>query len=161
VTRTASFGLVGAYTFPFLYVVPVVIANAVVMSYIATNHFLNSLTDVNDPLVNSLSVTGPRWLEILHLNFGYHVEHHIFPTMSSRFGPQVRDVLVRLYGERYLTMPHTRALRLLYSRPKVHGDHDTLVDPRTLATFRTVMPGDVAMAPVPPHSPSAALHGAG
>jgi len=150
------FSLVGAYDFLFIYVVPVLIANAVIMSYIATNHFLNSLTDVNDPLVNSLSVTSPPWLELLHLNFGYHVEHHLFPTMSPRFGPQVRDVLVRLYGERYLTMPHTRALRLLYSRPKIHGEHDTVVDPRTLATFSTVIPGDVSMAPVFQVEPAAA-----
>jgi fatty acid desaturase len=141
--------LVGAYNFLFIYVVPMLVSNAVIMSYIATNHFLNSLTEVNDPLVNSLSVTSPRWLEILHLNFGYHVEHHLFPTMSSRFAPRVRDVLVRLYGERYLTMPHTRAVRLLYSRPKIHGEHDTLVDPRTMATFSTVIPGDLSMAPVP------------
>ena len=59
--------LVGAWNFLFLYVVPVLIANAMVMSYIATNHFLNPLTDDNDPLANTLSVTSPRWLEALHL----------------------------------------------------------------------------------------------
>src|SRR5262249_57888348 len=46
-----------------------VVANALVMSCIATNHFLNLLTEVNDPLANTLSVTAPRWLERPHLDF--------------------------------------------------------------------------------------------
>ena len=144
----AVLALVGPWNFLFVYVVPTLVANAMVMSYIATNHFLNPLTEVNDPLANSLSVTGPRWLEALHLHFGYHVEHHVFPTMSGRHAPAVRDVLRRLYGERYLTMPHARSLRLLYTRPKLHREHDTLVDPRTRATFHTLAPGDLTMAPI-------------
>jgi len=144
----AVLALVGPWNFLFVYVVPTLVANGTVMSYIATNHFLNPLTEVNDPLANSLSVTGPRWLEALHLHFGYHVEHHLFPTMSGRHAPAVRDVLRRLYGERYLTMPHTQALRLLYTRPKLHREHDTLVDPRTRATFATLAPGDMTMAPL-------------
>jgi fatty acid desaturase len=118
------------------------------MSYIATNHFLNPLTEINDPLANSLSVTGPRWLERLHLEFGYHVEHHLYPTMSGRHAPAVRDVLVRLYGDRYLSLPHTRALHLLYTRPKLHDTHDTLINPRTRATFNTLAPGDLSMPAV-------------
>jgi fatty acid desaturase len=137
---------VGPWSFLFVYVVPLVVANAMVMSYIATNHFLNALTTVNDPLANTLSVTGPRWLERLHLQFGYHVEHHMFPTLSGRHAPAVRDVLVRLYGDRYLSMPHGRALRLLYTRPKIHDGHDRLIDPRTMATFNVLAPGDVSMA---------------
>ncbi len=140
--------LVGPWSFLFIYLLPLLVANATVMSYIATNHFLNPLTETNDPLVNSLSVTSPRWLERLHLGFGYHVEHHLFPTLSGRHGPAVRDVLVRLYGDRYLTMPHARALRLLYTRPKLHDSHDTLIDPRTMATFGALAPGDLAMSPL-------------
>jgi fatty acid desaturase len=142
------FLLVGPYAFLFIYVLPVLIANAVVMSYIATNHFLNPLTERNDPLVNTLSVTGPGWLETLHLQFGYHVEHHLFPMMSGRHARAVRAVTQRLYGDRYLSMPHVRALRLLYTRPKLHHTHDTLIDPRTLATFNALAPGDLSMAAV-------------
>ncbi len=141
--------LVGPHAFLFIYVVPVLIANATIMSYIATNHFLNPLTETNDPLANTLSVTNARWLEVLHLQFGYHVEHHLFPTLSGRNAPAVRNLLVQLYGERYLTMPHGDALRLLYARPKVHATHDTLVDPRTGAVFNALAPGDLSMAAVP------------
>ena len=86
--------LVGPWRFLFVYGVPVLVANAMIMSYIATNHFLNPLTETNDPLANTLSVTGPRWLERLHLEFGYHVEHHVFPTVSGRHAPAVRDLAV-------------------------------------------------------------------
>jgi fatty acid desaturase len=144
----AVFSVVGAWSFLFIYVVPVLVANGIVMSYIATNHFLSSMSAINDPLVNSLSVTAPRWLEGLHLQFGYHVEHHLFPTMSGRNAPIVREALVRLYGSRYLTLPHSRALRLLYTRPKLHDTHDTLIDPRTMQTFHTLGPGGMTMDPV-------------
>ncbi len=140
--------LVGGRAFLFVYVLPLLVANAVVMSYIATNHFLNPLTEVNDPLANTLSVTAPAWLERLHLHFGYHVEHHLFPMVSGRHAPLVRAAMVRLYGERYLSMPHLRALRLLYARPKIHDGHDTLVDPRTLRAFATLAAGDLAMRPL-------------
>jgi fatty acid desaturase len=138
---------VGAWNFLFVAVVPALIANAVAMSYIATNHFLNPLTTLNDPLVNSLSVRGPRWLERLHLNFGYHVEHHVLPTVSARHAPLVRAALVRLYGERYLSLPHATALRLLYTRPKVHDTGDTFIDPQTRQVFNALAPGDLSMAP--------------
>ena len=137
--------IVGSWGFLFVYVVPVLVANAMVMSYIATNHFLNPLTETNDPLANTLSVTAPRWLERLHLQFGYHVEHHLFPTVSGRHAPAVRDVLRRLWGDRYLTMPHVRALRLLYARPKIHDGHDALIDPRTGERFAVLAPRDGSM----------------
>ena len=137
--------IVGPWSFLFVYVVPVLVANAMVMSYIATNHFLNPLTETNDPLANTLSVTAPRWLERLHLQFGYHVEHHLFPTVSGRHAPAVRDVLRRLWGDRYLTMPHMRALGLLYARPKIHDGHDALIDPRTGKRFAVLGAGDASM----------------
>lgn len=137
--------LVGGWNWLFIYVLPLLIANAVTMSYIATNHHLNSLTTINDPLVNSLSVTSLGWVERLHLQFGYHVEHHLFPTMSGHHAAIVRDVLVQLYGDRYLTLAHHRALRLLYTRPKAHDTYDTLIDLHTRQTFNTLSPGALTM----------------
>jgi fatty acid desaturase len=139
------FLLVGAWNFLFIYILPLFVANAITMSYIATNHHLNSLTEINDPLANTLSVHGPRWLETLHFQFGYHVEHHIFPTVSGRHAALIRGVLVRLYGERYLSLPHAEALRLVYTRPKLHHTHDTLMDPQTRQAFHTLAPGALGM----------------
>jgi len=144
----ALLALVGPWNFLFIAVLPALIANAVAMSYIATNHFLNPLTTLNDPLVNSLSVRAPGWIERLHLQFGYHVEHHIFPTVSGRHARTVRATLRRLYGDRYLSLPHREALRLLYTRPKVHHSCDTLIDPRTQQVFQALAPGDLSMAAV-------------
>jgi fatty acid desaturase len=140
--------LIGPLNFLSLGVVPMLAGNALLMSYISTNHYSNPLTATNDPLVNALSVRNPRWLEALHLQFGYHVEHHIFPTMSARFASLVREVLIRLYGARYLSLPHGEALRLIYARPKVHRESDTLVDPRSGATYRALAPGRLDMPPV-------------
>ena len=141
--------LIGPYQFLFLGLAPMMAANALMMSYIATNHYLNPLTSANDPLANSLSVRNPAWIETLHLQFGYHVEHHIFPAMSACHAPLVREALVRRYGERYLSLPHRRALRLVYARPKVHREADTLVDPRSGATYRTLSPGQLDLPRLP------------
>lgn len=145
----AVFLLVGGRSFVFIYAVPVLVANVVAISYIATNHFLSSLSAINDPLVNSLSVRNPSWLEKLHFQFGYHVEHHVFPTVNGRYAPLVRDAMIRLYGERYLSLPHARALKLLYTRPKLHDTADTLIDPRTMRAFYTLAPGVLTMDAVP------------
>jgi fatty acid desaturase len=113
------------------FALPVLVANTVVMSMILTNHSLSPLTCVNDPLANSLSVTGPRWFEWLTLRFGYHVEHHLFPAMSSRHAPEVRRALRSLWPERYQSLPLWEALRRLYHSPRVYRTRTTLVDPKT------------------------------
>jgi fatty acid desaturase len=110
------------------------------MTYILTNHSLSPLTDVNDPLLNSLSVTAPRFVEILHLNFGYHVEHHIFPSMSSRHAPALRRTLRLRYPHRYQSMTLGRALLCLFRTPRVYKDSVTLLDPRSGFEAATLQP---------------------
>ncbi|MDB4961083.1 MAG: fatty acid desaturase [Myxococcales bacterium] len=133
--------IVGFVPFLFVYVLPFVVANTIVMMFIMSNHNLSPLTpEVNDPLVNSLSVTLPRPLEWLTLNFGYHVEHHLFPTMSTRHGHLVRDALRAQFPGRYQSMPLTTALVQLYSTARVYQDDVTLVDPPSGQTFPTIVP---------------------
>ena len=127
---------IGFAAFVFAYLVPLVVANVIAMSFIMTNHCLNPATpSVNDPLVNSLSVTLPRPLAWLSLGFGFHVEHHVFPTISTRYAPLVRDALRAQFGERYQAMPLPRALHRLYTTGRVYKDDHTLIDPRTGETF--------------------------
>jgi fatty acid desaturase len=133
--------LVGFVPFLFVYVLPLVVANVIVMSYILTNHSLSPRVDINDPLVSGLSVTAPRWYERLTLNFGYHVEHHLFPAMSSRHAPKVRTVLQERFPERYQTMPLTSALARLHRTARVYKDAVTLVDPLTGREYPTLRPG--------------------
>jgi len=117
------------------YVLPLIIGNAVVMAHIVTNHALRPLDDTNDPLANSLSVTVPRWFSFYTLDFGYHVEHHLFPAMSNRHAPLVRDELLRAAPERYRSLPLLHALGAVCRAPRIYQDERTLIDPRTGETL--------------------------
>ena len=133
--------LVGGWAFIFVYAIPLVIANIIVMSFILTNHCLSALTPhVNDPLVNSLSVTLPRFLEWLSLDFGFHVEHHVMPTVSNRHGRVIRAALREQFADRYQSMPLTRALRQLYLTGRVYRDDVTLIEPRDGYTSPALRP---------------------
>ena len=149
--------LLGPLPFLFAFVLPLIVGNIIVISYILTNHSLSPLTAVNDPLVNSLSVTLPRVFEKLHLNFGLHVEHHLFPSMSSHYAPLVRDELVRRWPERYQSLPLLTALARLARTPRVYVTETLLHDPRTGLEAATILPrpvgapaNDVAEAPALP-----------
>lgn len=130
----------GFVPFIFIYLLPLVVANSIVMMFIMTNHNLSPVTAINDPLVNSLSVTLPGPLEWLTLNFGYHTEHHLFPAMSTRHGKVVRSALIEHYGDYYQTMPLTKALVQLYNTARVYKDDVTLTDPNTGETWPTLQP---------------------
>ncbi len=140
--------VVGFVPFIFIYLLPLVVANSIVMMFIMTNHNLSPLTDINDPLVNSLSVTLPRPLEWLTLGFGFHVEHHLFPSASTRHGDAIRERLRARFGERYQSMPMGRALRLLYRTARVYRDNITLIDPPSGLTWSTLLPTDEPSRPI-------------
>lgn len=133
--------LVGFVPFLFVFVIPLLVANVIVMSFILTNHSLSPRVEINDPLVSGLSVTAPRWIELITLKFGYHVEHHLFPAMSSRYAPQVRALLRKRWAKRYQSMPLRSALAALHRTSRIYKDAVTLVDPRTGREFATLMPG--------------------
>lgn len=137
---TTVAALVGFVSFLFVFVLPLVIANIMVMSFILTNHSLSPRVEINDPLVSGLSVTTPRWFELLTLGFGYHVEHHLFPAMSSRHAPSVRSLIIQRWPERYQSMPLSSALALLHRTGRIYKDAVTLIDPRSGREFPTLMP---------------------
>lgn len=120
----------GPVNFAFAYVAPLFIANFVVMSYIATNHLLNPLTPVNDPLANSLTVQTARLLDVLHFNFSHHTEHHLFPAMNPKYAPKVKALVKELWPERYNEMSHWKALVVLWRTPRLYRDESNLVDPK-------------------------------
>ena len=131
--------IVGAIPFVVVYLGPLLVTNTIVMMFIMTNHNLSPLTPkVNDPLVNSLSVTLPRPLEWLTLDFGYHVEHHLFPAVSARHGRRVRAAVLASFAERYQSMPLGTALRRVFTTARVYQDDTTLCDPRSGETFPTL-----------------------
>jgi fatty acid desaturase len=132
--------LLGPLAFLFAYALPLLVANAIVMGFILTNHSLSPHTAVNDPLLNSLSVTGPRWFEWVTLGFGYHVEHHLFPAMSARHAPKLRTILRTRWPSSYQSLPILRALRALHRTGRVYETDTTLVDPKTGRRWQTLAP---------------------
>ena len=130
--------LIGAANLVFLILIPFAIQNYTVMSYISTNHNISPLTKVNDPLENSLTVTNHPILEFFNLNFGYHTEHHIFPRMSGAYTKKVHFELKKMFPDTYQFMKKSAALKLLYATPRIYKNHTTLINPKTLETFKTL-----------------------
>jgi fatty acid desaturase len=123
--------LIGPSHWIYLAVIPFAVQNYTLTSYIFTNHNLCPYTKVNDALINSLTVTNhPVW-EFLHMNFGYHTEHHIFPNMPMSSAKKVNKALKTLYPDKFQELPKARALKLLYTTPRVYKNRTTLVHPET------------------------------
>ncbi|WP_018924426.1 fatty acid desaturase family protein [Salsuginibacillus kocurii] len=127
--------IIGFQNWFFVYLLPLFIANFIVMAYISTNHRLNPLVEVNDPLANSLSVTVPKWVDVIHFNFSYHTEHHLFPGMSSKYYPLVKQHIKENWPERYHEMPMGQALKALWKTPRPYFQGNQLVDPRRVETY--------------------------
>lgn len=113
----------------FTVVIPFMVANALGQGYILTNHFLRPQTATNNPLDNSMSVRTLPVLDRLHYRFSHHIEHHFFPKMASNKAPRVRAWLEQNYGDRYVAPSHWKAIKLLYSTPRVYKSAAVLVDP--------------------------------
>jgi fatty acid desaturase len=136
------FIVIGWPAFLFAFVLPLLVANAVVMGFILTNHSLSPLSEVNDPLFNSLSVTAPRWVDWATLRFGFHVEHHLFPWMSSRHAPLVRSLILSRWPERYQSLPIGHALLALHRTGRVYKNATTLADMLGGEESMTLLPRD-------------------
>ena len=131
---------IGWFAVVFGLLLPLVVANCIVMGFILTNHTLSPLTTVNDPLVNSLSVTAPRWVEWLTMGFGHHVEHHLFPWMSARHAPLVRALIRARWPERYQAMPLWRALLAVHRTGRVYTSATTLSDVTADTHWTAILP---------------------
>lgn len=130
--------LMGMNNLFFMVVIPLFIQNYILVSYISTNHNLSPLTKLNDPLVNSLTVTNYKIFDFMHLNFGYHVEHHIFPRMSGAYTKKTHEVLKKVFPDTYQYMKKSEALKLLYKTARIYKSPTTLVHPLTLETYKTL-----------------------
>lgn len=130
--------LVGFSNILWLVLIPLAVQNYTILSYILTNHNISPLTRVNDPLENSLTVTNNPMLDFIHLNFGYHVEHHIFPRVSSRYAKVIHKALRENYGQKYKFMPKWKALKYLYQTPRIYNTPNELIHPQTQKTYPTL-----------------------
>ncbi|MGC5195802.1 fatty acid desaturase family protein [Aphanothece microscopica] len=109
------------------YFLPLWIGYAMAMAYIYTNHVLNPLTEDNDPLLSSLSLQVPAWIDLLHCNFSHHSEHHVFPGLNSNYYPLVRQLLLRHHGDRFNLMGAAEAWRLMLATPRFYRDAGHLI----------------------------------
>lgn len=129
---------VGSENFLWLVLIPFLVQNYSILSYISTNHNISPLTKVNDPLENSLTVTTNKFQEFFHLNFGYHVEHHLFPRVSCAHSKKIHKLLVEKYPTKYKYMPKWKALKYLYQTPRIYKNNTELIHPKTLETHSTI-----------------------
>jgi fatty acid desaturase len=130
--------LIGLENILWLAAIPLAVQNYVLISYITTNHNLSPLTKINDPLENSLTVTNhPVW-EFLHMNFGYHVEHHIFPRMSCEHTKKVHHLLKTHFADTFKSMPKSEAIKMLYQTPRIYNNKTELIHPKTLKIHPTL-----------------------
>ncbi|MGB3510098.1 MAG: fatty acid desaturase [Microcoleaceae cyanobacterium] len=110
------------------YFLPIAIGHAGGMFYIFTNHLICPMSEVNDPLINSVSLRVPKLFNLLHFNFSYHTEHHIFPSMNSDYYPVVQELLETHYPGRMNLVDAGEAWRLLMETPRHYKDEITLTD---------------------------------
>jgi fatty acid desaturase len=104
----------------FLWASPaaLVIASAVIMSYVFTNHFLNPISHDHDPLAGSTSVRVPRVFDLIHSNFSFHTEHHLFPSLNSDYYPVVSEALKEVAPAEYRQLGFGEAWRQLWRQPQ-------------------------------------------
>ncbi|WP_363319229.1 fatty acid desaturase [Microcoleus sp. PH2017_01_SCD_O_A] len=110
------------------YILPIALGHAGAMFYIFTNHMGCRMTNINDPLINTTSLRVPKIFDLLHLNFSYHTEHHIFPSMNSNYYPMVQELLNVHYPNRMNLIDAGEAWRLLMETPRHYKDEVTFTD---------------------------------
>lgn len=77
---------------------------AILMMYIITNHTIHSVNaahEVDDPLLTTITLEVHPLLNKLHLNFAFHTEHHLFPSLNSNYYPMVGKILKEKYPYKY------------------------------------------------------------
>ncbi|MEO8552110.1 MAG: fatty acid desaturase [Kofleriaceae bacterium] len=134
----------------FAVLIPMMVANAITIAFILTNHSLSPFIPINDPLITGLSVTVPKIVDLLTLNFGFHTEHHLFPAMSSRHARLIRKLCLEHWPERYQAMPMGTALLEINRTARVYKDAVTLYDPDTGREWSAILPRERAQAAVEP-----------
>jgi fatty acid desaturase len=123
----------------FVVVIPMMVSNFIVMSYIVTTHMLCPMVQSRDTLRTSMSVTTNKVFDLLHFHFSHHLEHHLFPAMCSLYYPRVRQSLRRHFADQYMAPPHWRAILALFRTPRLYEGESTLADP--FSNRRVHLPG--------------------
>ena len=105
------FALRQAYAWTVL--LPGAITSLVTTWYLFTNHGLHDIGDGSDVLGATTSVVVPKFCDVLHSNFSYHAEHHLFPTINPHYYPLVREMFQNHYPAEYHRLSMREAWRRL------------------------------------------------
>ncbi|MEQ8278867.1 MAG: fatty acid desaturase [Deltaproteobacteria bacterium] len=111
-------------------VLPLMVGNTILMSYISTQHWIRPRVDADDPVATTLSVEVPRWVDAMHYQFSYHQEHHLFPSMSCKWAPLLREKVQQIDPNAVAALPWRTAMRAVFEAPVLYGDDRSLVDQR-------------------------------
>lgn len=82
-------------------VLPVFFAICWSMAYINTQHHLHPLVKQHDPLTYTTNVIVPSWVDWLHTNTSYHIEHHLFPGIDTVYYDGIAKIIEEQYPEKY------------------------------------------------------------
>ncbi len=110
------------------YLLPIWIGYGGILFYVYTNHSLCPMTALNDPLSNTLSIRVPKLFDLLHFNFSYHTEHHIFPSINSDYYPLVQELLKTHYPDQFNLLGAKKAWRMMLQTPSHYKDQQTFTD---------------------------------
>ncbi|MEL7067786.1 MAG: fatty acid desaturase [Cyanobacteria bacterium J06581_3] len=110
------------------YFLPIWIGYGGAIFYIYTNHMLCRMTSENDPLINSVSIRVPRIFDVLHHNFSYHTEHHVFPGMNSDYYPVLQELLKAKYPDRFNLLDAKTAWQLLMGSSRHYKNETTFTN---------------------------------
>ena len=77
------------------------IATAISCFYIYIQHDTIELSEENHPLKNSMNLQSGQFLNWLHSNVSYHIEHHLFPGMNFKYAETLSQLLKEKYPEHY------------------------------------------------------------
>jgi fatty acid desaturase len=111
----------------FALFIPLAVANLILMSYISTQHWLRPQVEEDDPFCSSMSVIVPRLVDWLHFDFSYHQEHHIFPSMSAKYAPLLREKLREIEPRAVAVLPMHTALREVLRLPVLYRNSRSLI----------------------------------
>jgi fatty acid desaturase len=116
--QVAVFQFIGYDWLRFMIISPLalIIASGIAMSYITTHHFLSPYCEHTDPVIGSLSIIVPKWVDLIHDNFSYHTEHHLFPAMNPRYYPMVSLLLIQHFPDRYRRITFNEAWDRLWQK---------------------------------------------
>ena len=110
-------------------ILPVAVSSAVLMMYIFTQHFPLPLAETPDVLATTVSLRLPRLVDALHSNLSYHVEHHLFPRLSSKHFPIVSEWLTANCPQAYRRLGLIEAWQMVFTGARWTGSAPTAPAP--------------------------------